>query len=101
MATENCDWVLSIRDKPKLCSLAFKLAAAKSTPLRALMGARVKTDVGEDATDANATAFSTCCCIYQKQTLAAKETTLPFAELLLLQLLLQLHVAHGLQLPQN
>jgi hypothetical protein len=34
-AAGNCEWVLSIRDKPKLYSLAFKLAAAKSTPLRA------------------------------------------------------------------
>jgi hypothetical protein len=54
----NCDWVLSIRSNPKLCSLAFKIAAT-STSLRALIGASAETGVGEEATDAaDATAFA-------------------------------------------
>ncbi len=43
-ATGICDWVLSIRDKPKLLSLAFKTAAATSASLRVLTGAREKRD---------------------------------------------------------
>ena len=42
-ATGNCEWVLSIRDKIKLCSLVFKPAAATSTTLRALTGDRAKS----------------------------------------------------------
>jgi hypothetical protein len=38
-ATGNCEWVLSIRHKPKLYSLAFKPAAPTSKPLKALTGA--------------------------------------------------------------
>jgi hypothetical protein len=57
MAIGNCDWVLSIRDKPKLYSLVFKSAAATSTSLRALTRARAKTGAGEDVADADAQAF--------------------------------------------
>ena len=91
---ENSDWVLSIRDKPNCIVLAFKPAPATSTPLRALTGARANMVVGEDAADADATAFSTCCCIYQKQTVSRQRQQCPLRELLLL-LLLQLHAAHG------
>jgi hypothetical protein len=42
-----------------LFSLVFKPATETSTPLQALTGARAKTDAGEDATDADATAFCT------------------------------------------
>jgi hypothetical protein len=58
-AIGNCDWVLSFRDKHKLKNLAFKPAAATSTVLRVLIGARAKMGVGEDAADAAATAFCT------------------------------------------
>jgi hypothetical protein len=42
-ASGNCGWVLSFRDKLKLNGLVFK-PTETSTPLRALIGARVKTD---------------------------------------------------------
>jgi hypothetical protein len=52
--------VLSIRDKPKFNSLAFKPVPATSTALRVLIGARAKGGVGEDAAvAADATAFCT------------------------------------------
>jgi hypothetical protein len=67
--TGKCGWVLSIRDKLKV----FKPEAATLTPLRALMEVLAKSEVGKDATDAaDATTFCICCCIYQKQTLAAR-----------------------------
>jgi hypothetical protein len=91
--------VLSIRDKPELGSLAFKPAAATSTPLRARIGAGAKTGVGEDATDADATAFAQL--LHQSEALWLSKTTMPVPEMLLLQLLLQLHAAHGLQLLQK
>jgi len=99
-ATGNSDWVLSIKDKPKLYDLAFKPAVATSTPLRALTGAREIMEAGEEATDAaDATAF----CTTVASTRNTKTSVLPFflRELLLLLLLLQLHAAHLLQQPQN
>jgi hypothetical protein len=60
--------------------LVFKPAATTSTPLRALAGNRVKTGVGEEATDADATAFCTTAASTRSKLLAATETTLPFAE---------------------
>ncbi len=77
-ATGNFDWVLSIRDKIKLYCLVFKPAAATSTPPRVLIGALAITGVGEDATDADATAFCTAAASFRSKLLAAKETTLPF-----------------------
>ncbi len=65
---------------PKLYSLAFNQQSGHFA-LRALTGARAKTEAGEEATDADATAFCTTCCIYQKQTLTAKKTTMPFTEM--------------------
>jgi hypothetical protein len=65
-----------------LFGLAFKLAGAKSTSLRALMGARVKTDMGEDAADAAdaaAQAFCTTVASFRSKLGAAEETTVPFA----------------------
>ena len=59
--------------------MVFKPAAMTSTPLRAISGARVKTAVEEDATDADATAFCTTAASIRSKLLAAKETTLPFA----------------------
>ena len=100
-ATGNCEWVLSIRDKIKLYSLVFKPAAASSTSLRVIIGTRAKSGVGEDATDADATAFCTTAASIRSKLLAATETNCFLLEMLLLQLLLQLHVAHGLQLLQN
>ena len=59
-ATGKCRWVLSIKNKPKLNSLAFKTRPTASTQLRVLKRARAKTGVGEEATDAaDATAFCT------------------------------------------
>ena len=68
-------WVLSFRDKPKLNSLVFKPAATKSAPLRALTGARAKTGAGEEATDADATAFCTTIASFRN----TKKSALPFA----------------------
>jgi len=59
-ATGKCRWVLSIKDKPKLNSLAFKPAPSASTQLRVLTRARAIMEGGEEATDAaDATAFCT------------------------------------------
>jgi hypothetical protein len=69
-ATGNSGWVLSFRAKPKV----FKPAAATSTPLRALRGARAKTGVREDATDADATAFCTAVASFRN----TKEPALTF-----------------------
>jgi len=52
---------------------------------------------GEEATDADATAF----CTTVASTRNTKLQYSPLRELLLLLLLLQLHAAHGLQLLQN
>ena len=49
-------------------SLAFKPAAATSMPLTALTGASAKTDVGEDATDADATPFCTTVASFRAKT---------------------------------
>jgi hypothetical protein len=62
-----------------LYGLAFKPAVATSTPLRALIRARAKTG-GQDATDADATAFCTTAASIRSKLLTAKETEVPFAE---------------------
>ena len=74
--------------------------------IRTLAGDRAKTDAGEDAadatdaTDANSY-FARLLHLLKSKLLAATETTLLLREKMLLQLLLQLHAAHGLQQPQN
>ncbi len=66
--TGSCEWVLSFRDKSKLCSLALKPAAAKSATPRALIGAGAKTGAGEDAVaDAAATGFCRASCNNYKE----------------------------------
>jgi hypothetical protein len=67
--------VLSIKDKPKSNSLAFKPAARTLSRLRTLTGTRVKMGVGEEATDADATAFFTTVASIRN----TKTSVLPFA----------------------
>jgi hypothetical protein len=67
---------LSYRDKSKLYSLTFKPVATTSASLRAQTGARAKTDEGEEATDADVTAFCTTAASTRNKLLAAKETTM-------------------------
>jgi hypothetical protein len=66
-ATGNCGWVLSIRDKHKLDNFSLQTSPPTSVPLKALTGARAKTEAREDAADADATAIcTTVASIYQK-----------------------------------
>ncbi len=53
----NSDRVLSIRDKPEIVKFRFLPAVALPAPLRDANRAKAKTGAGEDATDADATAF--------------------------------------------
>jgi hypothetical protein len=85
--------VLSFRNKPNLNSLAFKPTTATSTVLRVLLGVRAKTAVGEDATDADATAFAQLLHQSEINWEPPKKQQCTTRELLL-QLLLQPHDAH-------
>jgi hypothetical protein len=78
-ATGNCEWVLSIRDKPKLNSLAFKPAVATSMPLRALIRARAKTGWEKMLLMLMQQHFSHVVAFIRSKLLAAKETEVPFA----------------------
>jgi len=79
-----------------LYGLAFKPAVVTSTPLRALTGARAK--MGVKKMRLMQQHFPHVDASIRSKLLVANDNSTPPRELLLLQLLLQLHSADGLQL---
>jgi hypothetical protein len=77
----------------QIAKFRFKNSTHNINATKSANRSKMKRGVGEEATDADATAFCSTAASTRSKTLAARDN-IAFAELLLL-LLLQLHAAHG------